>query len=159
MRICLAHYSAMRKKIDDLGLTKFVAASGAEMMEREARHLENFLESGEKLDPTDWDPLASMGWNFAGRVMESLGLAIFEDRASIDSMPENKDEIGFNHVCPLCVVRRDFDHHNTPTGQCGKPECDIHVASGELAWDELWIQQCGDAMFEYAKENKLVSVN
>lgn len=155
MRICKDHWAKMRVKVEALGLSQFVPGSGQEAMARTVRDLEAYQDGSKQLK-TDWDPLSTMCWNFSGRVMEKIGLRIMMDRKDPDGMVENKDEEGFNHVCPLCIVRMDFDAHNTPTGVCGNPKCTIQVESGEQPWDENWIDSCGDAMLRHAVELKLV---
>lgn len=145
----------MRKAVDDCGLSHLVPGTGEEAMERMVRALESHQE-GEKSSIVDFDPLSVMMWNFSSRVMERIGLSIMQSRSERDGMPENMDEAGFNHVCPLCVVKRDFDAHNTATGRCGNPECPIRMKTGEVAWDEQWLTSCADSMLQYAGEQGLV---
>ena len=152
MRICKDHWSAMRMEIDRLGLSSFVAGSGEDAMARAERDLESHLEGAKPL-VSDWDPLMAMNWNFCSRVMESWGLRIMEQRHQIDDgMPENG-----GYVCPLCVVRRDFDTHNTDTGRCGEVGCNIQVKPGTIPWDKNWIASCAESMMEYAVEQKLIT--
>jgi hypothetical protein len=143
MNACKKHWGAMRAKIEALGLSRFVASSGNEATERAVRELEAANEGG-KAPLSDWDPLMAMSNNFFGRVLERVGLSMME--------PDDAGKMR----CPLCVVRGDFDAHNTPTGLCGKPECTIQVAPGEKPWDEDWIESCGDAMLKYAVEKGLI---
>jgi hypothetical protein len=127
------------------------------MADKVAREVEA-LSGGDKPSLSDWDPLMAMNWNFVSRLLEGRGLPVMNDRgAGEDGMPENRDEEGFNHVCPLCVVQRDFNEHNTPSGRCATATCAIRVEPGELSWDQGWIAGCADSMLEYAVESKLVA--
>lgn len=157
MKPCEKHWAAMRKKIDDLGLSQFVSGSGQEAMEREKKHLDSFLAGGRGMDPKDWDPLMAMLWNFTSRVMDGLGRSRGPEAAlglmSHDPAPGAPNE---GHHCPLCIVRQDFDAHNTPTGKCGRQGCETVVKPGDQPWDENWIDSCGEAMLEYAVESGLV---
>ena len=155
--MCMEHWTAMRTKVEELGLSHLVASSGTEAVDRAVRELEAAQE-GEKALASDFDPLMAMNWAFQGRVMETLGLGVMANREEQDGMPENRDDGGFNHLCPLCVVRRDFDTHNTPTGKCSNSECNIEVKPGDKPWDKKWIDGCGDAQYQHAVELGLVKL-
>lgn len=145
MNSCKKHWDAMRAKVEALGLSHLVASSGQEAHARVVRELEAANEGG-KAPVSDWDPLMAMSNNFFSRVMERVGLSLMQ--------PDDAGKMR----CPLCIVRWDFDVHNTPTGRCEKPECMIQVKPGETPWDEDWIESCGAAMLEYAVEKGLVRI-
>lgn len=158
MTICKPHWEAMRQKVDDLGLTFLIAKDAQECVERITEEIEA-VEEGE--EPKTFDPLMSMYFSFTNRVVETVGVETFmipRDLGVADGMPENLNTDGQNCFCPLCIVRRDFNHHNTPTGMCGDPECEIRVHKGEQPWDEQWIDDAGTAMFKHAVKNGLLSV-
>lgn len=145
MKICAIHWSAMRKKVDDLGLSPFVAGSGEEALARTVANLERVAQTERPPDKENWDPLMSMNWNFIAKAMNISGLGILSARRSEDGMPANDGQ-----YCPLCVARASFDAHNTATGRCLDSECTVQINPGESPWDDLWIGDCGDAMFDHA---------
>lgn len=155
MRCCADHWAVMRKAVHDRGLSHLVAGSGHEAVARTMREIEAH-EKGTPPPDTDFDPLMAMNWSFVSKVMDKLGLSVMAPRTEPDGMPDNIDEAGFNHICPLCVVRRQFDTHNTATGRCDNPGCDIQLAPGEPSWDLGWVEGCADAMFQQAVEKGLV---
>lgn len=155
--ICKAHWKSMRKKVDDVGLTFLVAKSAEESVQNMQDEIDA-IEDG-RVDESKFDPLMSMYWEFTARVMETIGMSVMFTRGDEDDgMPKNVNDDSENCYCPLCIVRRDFNHHNTPTGMCGDPECDIRVQQGEIPWDEQWIEEAGNAMFKHAVKTGLVKV-
>jgi len=152
MKICQAHWAKMRAKIDALGLTHLIAADGKEAMDRAVRELEA-AEEGTKPDKTDFDPLMAMTWSFTNTVLERSGIGVMMQRSpEPDGMPANDGD-----YCPLCIVRRDFDTHNTETGRCGDPACTVKIEPGEQPWDEYWIEDCGNSMHTHAVSLGLVT--
>lgn len=141
MRCCADHWAAMRKAVHDKGMSQLVSGSGQELLERTELSFDDANGSAalaKAKEKQSFDPLAGMTWNFYGRVMQSAGLWVMGERpAEPDGMPENDGQ-----YCPLCIVKRDFDAHNTPTGACGDPKCIIRVKPGEPPWDEAWIEGC-----------------
>lgn len=156
MRPCAKHWTEMRLAVHDRGMSHLVTENGEEVLARAVREMEA-LQEGEKLPAADFDPLMAMHWNFCGRVLERRGLVVIQDRGTeADGMPENRDEQGFNHTCPLCLVQRDFEAHNTVSGRCGRPECTVQVAPGEPSWERTWIENCADSMLQAAVELGLI---
>lgn len=155
MRHCPEHWAAMRKAVHDRGMSHLVAGDNKDALARAMREIDAH-QAGEQPAASDFDPLMAMNWSFTGKLMERLGMSVMVSRTEEDGMPENKDENGYNHYCPLCVVRRDFAAHNTPTGKCGKPECDIVIKPGEQSWELGWIEGCADAMYHTAVEKGLI---
>jgi hypothetical protein len=156
MRPCPRHWAAMRKALDDRGLTKFVAGSGEEAAERVTNSISSALE-GEEEDVKNWDPLMAMNFNFGARLLEGAGIGVMAPREDEqnDGMPPND-----GHVCPLCLVLLDFNaHHPDHGGRCGKPECTIHHLPGAQPTDEMWIEGCADAMLAYAREHNLIQMH
>lgn len=133
----------MRAKVEAIGLTHLVAVSPQDAVGRVTRAIEAGAE-----DPKDFDPLMAMSNNFLMRVAEKIGPAMI-----FSAGPDGKP------WCPLCLVRRDFEAHNTPTGKCGKPACTITIKQGDQPWDEVWIESCGNAQLEFAKQQGLVKIN
>lgn len=155
MRICQTHWEACRRAVDLRGLSQFVSKDGREAAEREVRSMESAIENAHR-DMNDWDPLMSMNWNFVGRVLGDVRRhhVLGHTGDSQDGMPPND-----GHYCPLCVVRLDFDSHNTATGKCGKSGCDILVHPGDTPWDEIWVEGCADAMLRYAQEQGWIKLH
>lgn len=146
MKMCKDHWARIKQAIDDRGLTHLVAKSDQEIEERITKELD-----GEE-DPKDFDPLMSMNSTLFGLVLERMGLVVLVERDEAeDGMPPND-----GHVCPLCIIRKGYDNHNTPTGQCGDPECTVRMKPGELPWDENHIRHGADAMRQHAIELGLV---
>lgn len=83
MQMCQAHWDALRKAIDDRGLTPLVAKSGEAAMESIKREIE-----GES-DKSDFDPLMGAHWAISGQYLKDVGLA---------GMSGDK--------CPLCEVEK-----------------------------------------------------
>src|SRR3954462_14369259 len=120
MMPCKHHWDALKTEIDKLGLGPLVSKSGQEVATRELNQLTSALE-GAKPKPQDYDPLMALHWAISTRVLRGAPFVLF-GREGEDGMPENKDKEGHNHYCPLCVVRRDFEHHlHSPGGRCGRP--------------------------------------
>jgi hypothetical protein len=145
MNECQEHWDLMRKKIEELGLSHLTAVSGEDAADRAVKAIER--GPGATTPDAEWDPLMAMSHNFFRRVGEVLGIAILAP-----------DPATGKPRCPLCVVRGDFDAHNTPSGTCGKPSCMIRVKPGEVPWDLDWIESCGAAMKEYALERGLLKL-
>ena len=159
MRTCVAHWDKMRMAVEDRGLSHLVASSTQESAERTIRELECAV-AGDCPDVVDFDPLVSLNWHFAIVVLERRGLCVFADRGSEkDGMPENKDEKGFNHVCPLCLIRLDYDLHNTPTGRCGDSQCNVLLKPGDPVWDDNLLRLSADEMLAQCQRAKLTQVH
>lgn len=159
MKPCKEHWAAMRSKLEELGMSQFIAPSGKALHERMLAD-----------DPAErFEPLHGMLMSFLHRAVENHGLEVLGDRGENpeDGMKDNfEDEITpegktvkFNHICPLCLVRRNFDHHNTATGRCEDAQCKIQIKPGELPWDEMWIKSCGEFYYGEAKRLGKIKVN
>jgi hypothetical protein len=162
MKPCENHWKLMRARIEELGLSKFVAGSGEEVLNRTMRMVEA-LEAGKEVAPTDWDPLMAMFNGFMGRAMDIWGLTVLgkmpEDvRQSVQhfyEVPENDE-----HFCPLCLARVDFFKHlKGKDGHCDQPGCTVQAKEGDEPWDEQWIRTNGDFQLEDAKARGLIRVN
>lgn len=135
MLICDVHWTQMGDKAKELGMQHLCTCSAKEAADDFSARVR-----GTKNDPVrediEWDPLVIMSFNFMKRVLLT---------------------IGWTADCPLCVVRGDFDAHNTPTGGCGDDDCPIRVTPGEEAWDLQWISGCADAMRDEAARRGLLT--
>ncbi len=161
MQPCKAHWTAMKERINILGLSGLCAKTPEEAHQRTLDDLHRAMEH-EEANPKNYDPLMAMLWAFCNRVISATGLLIFTERLSDDGMPENRDDEGDNHYCPLCIVRHDFDSHLAAAKEgkafeCGNPQCSFTASS--VPWDEEWIASCGDYVFRQAKERGLVVTN
>lgn len=147
MKICEKHWVDCRAAIDNRGLTHLIK-SGKELIDTTVAQ----LESGEKIDPKDYDPLSSLNFMLWGRAIELMGMqAMLVDESLANDATRNH-----GHICPLCSARAAFDYHNTPTGTCGDPQCTLKVEQGSTPWDTKMIDGASDAIFEHCKNVGLV---
>lgn len=80
MKFCRPHWDALRKAIDERGLSHLVAKSGDVATERMVREVQGGAS------PADFDPLMSAHWAIAGQYLKDVGLE------------------GMGNGCPLCSV-------------------------------------------------------
>lgn len=145
MKHCDDHEASIKAAIDQRGMTKLIPQTREDAFVRTVRFLQG------NPSPDSFDPLSAMGWTFMQRIAEILGVGVFMERpAGDDGMPENRDKDGIRHYCPLCIVRRDFEMHNNPSGKCDDPNCHKQVKPGDKPFDQLWIDGCADDMLEHA---------
>ncbi len=87
MRMCDDHWNELKKKLDDRGLTQFIAKDGKEAVER-------FVEDLQALekDKKNFDPLLFANNAIMFNVLDTVGLAVM-----------GQDENGNEH-CPICYV-------------------------------------------------------
>lgn len=83
MQFCQDHWDALRKAIDDRGLSGLVAKSGEAAAESMARQIEGTDT------PSDFDPLMWAHWAISGQYLKDVGLS---------GMAGDK--------CPLCEVEK-----------------------------------------------------
>jgi hypothetical protein len=81
--MCADHWAALRKAIDDRGLTPLVARSGEEAMASTVRQLEG------QDTKADFDPLMNANWAIFGAFLHDTGIA----------------GLSFEG-CPLCEVQK-----------------------------------------------------
>jgi hypothetical protein len=149
MKICENHYKSMRKAVQDLGMEHLISKSSEEFFQRKIKNIDSMrLEE----DRSNWDPLASMTWNFYGKLLEFRGLEVI----IVDTTPNAPNE---GHACPLCLARKDFDKHKTDSGRCEDPECDVILTPESQPWDEWMIESCGKSLLEHATKEKLITIN
>lgn len=139
MLICETHWSQMIDKVKELGMSHLATHDANDA----ARYFVRLLKAdvgmpGDPIHNDDWDPLVTMNFNYMKRVLLTLGW--------IDG-------------CPLCIVRGDFDTHNTPSGRCGEENCDIRVSPDEEPWDLQWINDCAEVLCEEAKRRGLMRLS
>lgn len=70
---------------------------------------------------------------------------------------QNDDGTNDGEYCPLCLPRAMYDHHNTPTGRCDDPECNIHVEAGQPPWDEMMLEGCCNAVLAFCQHQGLTT--
>lgn len=85
MKMCTAHWAALRSEVDNQGLSAFVAATAQEAFDSAARDLK-----GEAGPVTDFDPLMGACMAIYAQYVQDIGL---------DALVGDK--------CPLCGVERD----------------------------------------------------
>jgi hypothetical protein len=158
MKPCTAHWAAMRKAVIDRGMQHLVGTP-EESNERVKRAFSDLLDGRARTladKVRDFDPLLAMHGNFVRRVLQGMGPELFMQReeGEEDGMPKND-----RHYCPLCIARKGFDNHNTPTGRCSDPECPLQLHPGEQPWDEEYIESCADEMAKFASEHDLLKVH
>lgn len=88
MKICQAHWDALRAAIDERGLSHLIAADGRKPAEAIVRELEGHPE------PRDWDPLMSANWAIHSQALQCGGLYLM-----------GEDENG-REYCPLCEAEK-----------------------------------------------------
>jgi hypothetical protein len=88
MKFCMPHWDALRKAIDDRGLTHLVAKDGATATANMAAEL-----TGQKT-AQHYDPLMDAHWMITGNALKMGGLYLM-----------TADPDG-NEYCPLCEVRK-----------------------------------------------------
>jgi hypothetical protein len=142
---CSAHWARMREIVSVLGLSEFCSDSKEESLLKLFRILES--ESlGDDPPPDNFDPMTLMMWVIVRRAIDLMGFSFLAKREDEDDgMPENRDILGGNHYCPLCILRREFDLQRSP--------------QDDTPWDDLWIAACGDYVFRFAKHNRLICLN
>lgn len=86
MKFCTNHWEALRKAIEDRGLSHLVAKDG----ETAASNMKAELE-GQK-SPQNYDPLMDAHWMITNRALKMGGLYLM----TVDA--------DGNHYCPLCEV-------------------------------------------------------
>lgn len=154
MRMCMQHWSKIREAVSVRGMNHLVSFCGEDVLRRQCAAV---LGEDASATQQDFDPLIAINWSLAAFVMERTGPGIFCDRESEDGMPENRDDQGFNHYCPLCIVRQGFEAHDNESGRCGDPKCPLVVRPQEVPWDQANLESCADAMLKYAVDIKLVT--
>lgn len=97
-----------------------------------------------------FDPLMEFAWYIYGRGLRAYGLMAMGHNPD----PAYGDD---GHFCPLCMARASFEHHNTPTGRCGDPKCDLQIQPGEEAWDTYTIRDTLDRMLKHCREEGLTA--
>jgi len=135
--ICEAHWAQMQDKAKELGMQHLCSHNSKEA----AEYFKSLLTAGASdstVSDAEWDPLVAMNFNFMKRVLLT---------------------IGWVQDCPLCLVRGDFDVHNTETGRCGEDNCDIQVHPHEEPWDLQWIKDCAEAMKDHAASHGMLSLS
>jgi hypothetical protein len=88
MKFCEAHWAALRKAIDDRGLTPLVAPDGVEATRRVVENLKH----GDT--PQNFDPLMGAHNAIVSNAMGIAGLAIMQSNA--DGSPR----------CPICFLNQ-----------------------------------------------------
>jgi len=88
MKICQPHWDALRKAIDDRGLSGLVAGDGHKAHAAMVREIEG------RSEPGDWDPLMAANWSIHSRALECGGLYLLAS-----------DENG-RQYCPLCEAEK-----------------------------------------------------
>lgn len=141
MKICQPHWDQMRAKLNELGIGHLGHKSGEEALVAIAKQVERGSEA--ELPDEEWDPLMAMNMNFWSMAVSNVGLAAMTE----------------DYGCPLCDARASFDLHNTPTGRCSEPECNIQIQPGECPWDLNMISSCAEAMRKHAIERGLVKTS
>lgn len=133
MGFCRTHWNSMRAKLNELGMGRL----GAQTPEEAVSFWQSQMQRGpgEAIPDPQWDPLLTMALNFLGRVVSV---------------------VGYESGCVLCLVRGDFDAHNTPDGRCTNSACDTRVAPEEEPWDTQWIDSCAQVMWAEALKRGLV---
>lgn len=145
MKICEAHWATLRQGIEDRGMAHLIG-TGESAMEAIIEELE-----GSDVDESKFDPLLQANNYIWSRALETMGLSVMV----VDETPGAPNE---GHVCPLCMARKTFDRHNTPTGRCGEDGCNIVLKPGEKPWDEFVMNdQCLDPMRQYCLQQGLVA--
>lgn len=138
MKFCARHWAAMRKAVDDRGLTPLVAAGG----EKAARKMESELHERTQTRE-NFDPLMSMHWAIAGNAMDMLGRAginpLYLLAADDRSAPPGRS------TCPLCEL--NYLHKTS----CTDARC---VLDKEHGYDWM-IDRAADDVLTTARELQL----
>ena len=144
MRICRDHWAKCRAAVEARGMSHLVQ-DGRHHFEKSVAELE-----GEGPAPTDFDPLMAMNNNFLVRALDLGGIGVLGHNPN--------DPEGEGHYCPLCLPKKSFEHHNTPTGRCPDPKCRLQVKPGEKPWDQQWIDSCADDMLNHCVKVGLIKM-
>ncbi len=86
MKMCPTHWAALRKAIDERGLSGLVAGDGKKAHAAMVRELDGVPEPG------DWDPLMSANWAIFSEALKCGGLAMM----GVDEARKLR--------CPLCMA-------------------------------------------------------
>lgn len=144
MKVCLLHWQQCRDAIQARGLWHLVSTSGEEATAK----LEAQLEGDKR--PVQRDPLMDLNFMLMSNAIEKVGLM---------AIGPSGEEANDGEFCPLCLPRRSFDVHNTPTGRCGDPACQLQVKPGEKPWDEMVLESAADHLLTQYRQMGLVSTN
>ncbi len=83
MKFCMPHWEALKKAVDDKGMTHLIHASGEAAIEACVRQVEGTDTA------KDFDPLLNATWAIYGQFLHNVGLA---------------GMVG--EICPLCDVEK-----------------------------------------------------
>lgn len=131
MKICDKHWAAMRKAVDDRGMTSLVK-SGKENFETIIKELD-----GEKKLPNEYDPLMGMYWMVTNRALAKGGLYLLTQK-------EDGSE-----YCPVCEAML---HPCT----CGDPDCNQNTAEKV---EHYWTEGVADAALQQCVAYGLIKSN
>lgn len=160
MKPCEAHWAALRKAIDDRGLTPLVSKDGEEGAARYQEVIDS-LVANKEAPATAFDPLIQCYMEFVNRVLSNSSLSVLTEKDDEAYAVEARYDIPKNdgHYCPLCIVKIGFLLHlNSKDGRCGRDECPTVVKQGDEPWDAVWITKGADMVLVEARRLGLVTL-
>lgn len=131
MKFCDTHWTMLKAKVDEYGLTQFIAKSGEEAHAKLASQLS--AEGGTR---DTFDPLLGAHNAIISVAINQTGLELLVVNI-VDGVEQ--------HHCPLCYLNQKHTVH------CTEPDC-------KFSYD-VWIDHAVKDMVEEAKKLGLVQVS
>ena len=129
----MGHWNALKKAIDDRGLSGFVAKDGKVAVQQMIQQIESSQET-----KGNFDPLMAAHWAIAGNAMDYLGRA---------GGPGAALRMLGGDICPVCELNEA--HRQT----CTDPKCRLDKERGY----DWMIDRAAEDSLERAREYGLVS--
>ncbi len=148
MKFCIPHWAAIRKAVDDKGLTPFVAKDGKVAVQQMAKQ----IKDGDVTKAT-FDPLMTCHWAIINNVMRlidesgnnPLYLLAGGDEDPVVGFPGYEERTWSR--CPLCYI--NLAHEVS----CTNPKCLLDKVSGY----DWMIERAAEDALDRAREFGLVS--
>lgn len=149
MKFCEHHWSQLRARIDDRGLTHLIAKNGRVAVEQMAQQLQE-----RDVTKETFDPLMSAHWAIAGNVNEFLASAGMNPLYLLGGGEEDKVDARYGPKyegrtwprCPLCYI--NLAHEVS----CTDPKCRLPKEGGY----DWMLDRAADESLQRARELKLV---
>ncbi|HEY6154670.1 MAG TPA: hypothetical protein VIW07_13095 [Candidatus Udaeobacter sp.] len=134
MKMCMNHWTALKKAISTRGLMDFVAGSGEKCVKRQAAQFRSATITKET-----YDPLMAAYWAIAGNAMDLL------QRNGMNALVMMTEQPGHPEwECPICYLNWVSAEHDRT---CTEPTCT--KPKGQTFDD--WINKAADGQAEFVK--------
>ncbi len=136
MQFCPSHWDALKKAIDNAGLSTLIAVDGKRAMQNLAS------EATEGLTVDNFDPLMA-----AHNAILANAMDLAKERYHADPLGMMFDDPAHpERACPICYLNSLHAHHDE---HCTQPNCDYPRG---YTWDEYFITHAVEGAAEQWRE-------